>query len=61
MSISLLTYGLNESENIESFFKWALKFIPKISKNYEIIYVDDGSTDNTQEKLRIIKKKLKKN
>ena len=39
MSVSLLTYGLNESENIESYLKWASKFLKKINNNYEIVYI----------------------
>ena len=58
MSVSLLTYGLNESENIESFLLWASKFLKKISKNYEIVYIDDGSTDDSVQRVKIIKKKL---
>ena len=37
---------------------WASKFLKKINKNYEIIYIDDGSTDNSVKKLNTVKKKL---
>ena len=58
--VTLITYGLNESENIENFFSWAEIFISKITTNYEIIYIDDGSTDDSIEILKKIKKKNKK-
>ncbi len=59
MSVSLLTYGLNESENIPSFLNWAKTFLSKITDNYEIIYIDDGSTDDTISKINNYKKKIK--
>ena len=56
MSISLIAYGFNEEENIKSFIFSAYKFCKSITKDFEIIYLDDGSTDDT---LKIIKR-LKK-
>ena len=61
MSVSLLTYGLTEGENIPSFLNWAKTFLSKITDNYEIIYIDDGSTDDTIIKLNSYKKKNKIN
>jgi len=58
--LTLITYGLNESENIKSFFLWAKKFATKITSNYEIIYIDDGSTDNSLTILKKIKNKNRK-
>ena len=56
LGVTLITYGLNESENIENFFSWAEIFISKITTNYEIIYIDDGSIDDS---LEIFKKAQK--
>ena len=53
MSLSIIAYGFNEEKNIYTFIKLAYKFCNKITKDFEIIYLDDGSTDNT---LKIIKK-----
>lgn len=61
MSVSLLTYGLNERKNIKSFLIWSIKFLSKISNNYEIIYVDDGSFDDSIKLLKKLKKKYKIN
>jgi dolichol-phosphate mannosyltransferase len=52
MSLSLIAYGFNEEENIDKFINRAYKFCKLITKNFEIVYLDDGSTDNT---LKIIK------
>ena len=44
---------LNEEKNIEPMYDSLIKELDLIKiKNFEIIFVDDGSTDNT---LRIIK------
>jgi glycosyltransferase involved in cell wall biosynthesis len=59
MSISLVTYGLNEKKNIPKFLYWAKTFLKKISHDYEIIFFDDGSTDNSYDLLRLMEKKYK--
>ena len=59
MSISLVTYGLNEKKNIPKFLYWAENFLKKISYDYEIIFFDDGSTDNSYVLLCLMKKKYK--
>ena len=59
-SISIFTYGLNENKNIPNFIKWANKYAKKFSSDYEIIFIDDGSTDKSYETLINLKKKNKK-
>ncbi|MEK7572847.1 MAG: glycosyltransferase family 2 protein [Patescibacteria group bacterium] len=56
--ISVVVPAFNEEEVVEAFFKELLKYLPKIDKNYEIIFVDDGSKDDT---LNILKKIEEKN
>lgn len=51
-SISLLTWALNEEENIEDFFNKAILFLENLSEDYEIIFVNDGSTDSTGTKVK---------
>ena len=45
--LSLFFPAYNEAGNIEKSVKQALRVLPKVAKRYEIIIVDDGSTDNT--------------
>ena len=45
--LSVVVPCFNESLNIENTFERIKKNIEKITKNYEIIFVDDGSTDGS--------------
>ena len=55
--ISIVIPCLNEEENIKKIYKDIKKKFKK--KNYEIIYVDDESTDNTQNEIINLSKKEK--
>ncbi len=57
--ISVVVPCYNESENIESSYERINQNIKKISNNFELIFVDDGSTDNSFSKLFGISKKDK--
>ena len=46
-SISVFYPCYNEEGNIERVIQEAIDFLPKVSKDYEIIIVNDGSTDRT--------------
>lgn len=46
-SISIAIPAFNEEENIEWVIKDTLRSLPKYFKDYEVIIVDDGSTDKT--------------
>lgn len=50
--ISAVVPVYNEQESLEAFFKVLIPNLSKLDKEYEIIFVDDGSTDNT---LKILK------
>lgn len=54
LSIFFPTY--NEEQNIQSQLKHALEVIPTLTKQFELIVVDDGSTDKTAD---IVKKMMK--
>lgn len=51
ISLSLLTWGLNEQENIPIFFSKATQILERYVDDYEIIYIDDGSSDLSGELL----------
>ncbi|MBQ6477581.1 MAG: glycosyltransferase family 2 protein [Bacilli bacterium] len=55
--ISIIIPCFNEEESIPIIYKEIKKVIKKINTNLEIIFIDDGSTDNT---LNTIKKLSKK-
>ena len=55
--LSLVIPILNEEKNIIPLTKKIIQNLKKI--NYEIIFVDDGSIDNSQLKLKALKKKYK--
>lgn len=55
--LSVIVPCYNESENIDSTFKRIELNIKKITDNYEIIFVDDGSTDNSFKILSEISEK----
>lgn len=46
-SITIAIPAFNEEENIEWVVKDSLKSLPKYFRDYEIVVVDDGSTDKT--------------
>jgi len=52
--VSFVIPVYNEKESIESFYKELIKVVPQINKNYEIIFIDDGSTDDSLKLLKLI-------
>ena len=48
-SVSLLGWGLNEEELLAGFFDAAEALLESCVDDYEIIFVNDGSTDRTRE------------
>jgi glycosyltransferase involved in cell wall biosynthesis len=57
--ISAVVPAYNEQESIEAFYKVLEPNLSKLDKTYEIIFVDDGSSDNTLEILKTLEKKNK--
>ena len=51
MSISVIIPTLNEEENIDRIFNKARSVFENLSIDWEIIFVDDKSSDNTQKKI----------
>jgi len=53
--ISLICPCYNEEEVVEKFIIEATNTLKSIDKSYEIVFVNDGSKDNTLDKLKAIK------
>jgi glycosyltransferase involved in cell wall biosynthesis len=51
--VSLLAWGYNEELLIESFLTRAVDLLDRTVEDWEIIFVDDCSTDHTPERLRL--------
>lgn len=59
-SISIVVSAYNEEGNVEALYKELNKVLKETSvKDYEIIYVDDGSSDKTHAKCQALQKKDK--
>jgi glycosyltransferase involved in cell wall biosynthesis len=51
MFLSVVIPLFNEQDNVKPLHRLLVETMKKIGKDYEIIFVDDGSTDNTLEEL----------
>lgn len=56
--LSIVVPVMNEEESLEAFYTETTKIISTLSKDYEFVFIDDGSTDNS---LSILKDLAKKN
>lgn len=60
-TISLIVPCYNEEENVVPFHQAIVEVFNKISEtNFELIFINDGSKDNTLEKIRELNKKDKR-
>ena len=50
--LSIIIPVLNEEENIELVFSRIKKVMDKVGITFESIFIDDGSTDNTLDKIK---------
>ena len=55
--LSIVLPVKNEAANLETLHKELNEVLGKISKNYEILFIDDGSTDGSFEVMKKIQKK----
>jgi glycosyltransferase involved in cell wall biosynthesis len=60
MDLSIIIPVLNEQRNVVMLHKRILEVLSPLKYKYEIIFVDDGSTDNTDRDLEFVSKKDKK-
>lgn len=52
IEISVVVPAYNEEENVSRLYRAVTEVLRTLGKPYEIIYVDDGSTDGTVEELK---------
>ena len=57
--LSVVVPVFNEEESLNAFYKTLLAALFKLKKNYEIIFVDDGSNDKSLSILKEFEKKSK--
>ena len=60
MDISVVIPLLNEAESLPELYNWIAKIMQSNSFSYEIIFIDDGSTDNSWEIIQELSKKDKR-
>lgn len=58
--LSVVVPVFNEQESLNLFYKELSKELRKIRQSFEIIFVDDGSTDKSLEELKEINRKSKR-
>ena len=54
VDLSIVIPLYNESESLEELSSWIAKVLDKSSLNYEIIFIDDGSNDNSWEIIKTL-------
>ena len=59
MDISVVIPLLNEAESLSELYNWIAKVMQSNSFSYEIIFIDDGSTDNSWEIIQQLAEKDK--
>ncbi|MFT6850159.1 MAG: glycosyltransferase involved in cell wall biosynthesis [Sphingobacteriales bacterium] len=57
MDISVVIPLLNESESLPELHDWIMRVMEKEGFSYEILFIDDGSTDNSWEIIQGLKHK----
>ncbi|HSW87863.1 MAG TPA: glycosyltransferase family 2 protein [Candidatus Saccharimonadales bacterium] len=50
--ISIVVPVMNEEESLEAFYKEITRVVPTLSKEYEFVFIDDGSTDKSLSMLQ---------
>lgn len=57
MNLSIVIPLLNEEESLKELYYWILEVVSKHSLSYEIIFIDDGSTDLSWQVITNLSKK----
>ncbi|MCL4353981.1 glycosyltransferase family 2 protein [Patescibacteria group bacterium] len=58
--LSIVVPAFNEEESLQAFYKELVKSVLKLTSDFEVIFVDDGSSDNSLKILRELEKKDKR-
>lgn len=58
--LSFVIPARNEEESVEPLYQEIIEVVGKLKNNFEIIFIDDGSTDNTFDKLKELNRKDKR-
>ena len=59
IGISVVVPVMNEEDNIQPFYDALMEVLPTLDTSYEIIYIDDGSTDSSLHLLHELENKHK--
>ncbi len=57
LDISIVIPLLNEAESLVELSEWIIRVVKNENKSFEIIFIDDGSTDNSWEIIEALKLK----
>ena len=52
--LSVVMFGFNEEENVAPVMEEALDYLRQRVDRYQLIFVDDGSTDRTRERAEAV-------
>ena len=58
MNISVVIPLLNEDESLNELHDWIAKVMQSNRYSYEILFIDDGSTDNSWNVIENLSKKI---
>ncbi|HBO30383.1 MAG TPA: glycosyltransferase, partial [Leeuwenhoekiella sp.] len=54
MQLSVVIPLLNEKESLQELYDWLIRVISKEGYTYELLFVDDGSTDGSWQKIEVL-------
>lgn len=57
MQLSIVIPLLNEQESLEELYRWISEILESNSFSYEVIFIDDGSTDGSWEVIKTLSRK----
>jgi len=58
MQLSVIIPLLNEEESLTELYNWIASVMQSNSYSYEIIFIDDGSTDKSWKLITALQKKI---